>query len=165
MKIAKKYVSVVVLCAATFAADAATLENNRYRLELGADGTMTVGNKQVSGTRTFAPKFGVLLRTDDPKYRTSRNHETAYQVPSWNAISDGKGTQEFFAAGELISLTATGAKSNGGVAQWQFPANEKFSFSAEVTLPEGNAEPKITFHFTPKMDGWFSIGYMGAPEI
>lgn len=165
MKISKKYLPVLALCAATFVTNAATLENNRYHLELGANGTITVANKQVSGTRTFAPKFGVLWRADDPKYRTSRNHETAYQLPSWNAISDGKGTQEFFAAGELMSINATSAKSNGGVAQWQFPDNDKFSFSAEVTLPEGNGEPKITFHFAPKMDGWFSIGYMGAPEI
>lgn len=143
----------------------ATLENNRYRLEMRPDGTIELANKAVPGGRVFVPKFTVVRRADDPKFRISTEKEIAYPMPSWNAQSGGQGTRDFFDAGENIPLIATTAKQNGNAIEWGFAGQEDFSLRAELVLPPGTAEPTVTFHFTPKKSAWYSIGYTGAPQV
>ncbi|HRJ72676.1 MAG TPA: hypothetical protein PLS03_10650, partial [Terrimicrobiaceae bacterium] len=47
---------------------------------------------------------------------------------------------------------------------WEFAPHPGFTFAAEVALPEGTGTPRLTFTFTPAEAGWYSVGYVGAPE-
>ena len=48
---------------------------------------------------------------------------------------------------------------------WKFAPGDKFTLEATISLSDkSNQLPKIEFSFIPKMDGWYSVGYVGAPD-
>lgn len=71
-------------------------------------------------------------------------------------------TADYFLAAPLTELTAISATNQNGRIEWVFPANDKFSFKASLTVT-GKGFPRIEMILTPKADGWFSAGFTGAP--
>jgi|AGTN01.1.fsa_nt_gi hypothetical protein len=74
-------------------------------------------------------------------------------------------TANYFMVSPGVKISAIKAEDNGNEIIWHFEEQEKFSFSA--TLSKSNVAhglPKLQMTLTPKTDGWFSVGYLGAPE-
>lgn len=143
---------------------AQVLENDSYRVAVLPSGSLDVENKAARRVARFSPDFAVLWRDEDPKYALSPEKSVAYRIPTWNARVKGETTHDLFAAGDLIRLSATSSKFEGGRTAWVFSDHPSFSFAAELQLPAGKGEPQINFRISARKAGWFSAGFMGAPE-
>lgn len=75
---------------------------------------------------------------------------------------DGR-TPDYFRAAHTTTLTATAVKRVGRHLIWRFSDRSDFDLQARLTLRPGTEEPALHLTFTPKVEGWFSIGYTGAP--
>ena len=76
----------------------------------------------------------------------------------------GGRTANVFSVAPIAILEASSAEISGDRIVWTFPDRSAFSLKASVYLPEGIGEPKVSFTFRPKVDGYFSISYTGAPS-
>ncbi len=77
----------------------------------------------------------------------------------------GGRTANFFAAGKLKTLRASTSRSDGSKITWDFPADDTATVRLELDLPADGTAPRLRLKTTVKADGWYSFGYMGAPEI
>ena len=179
------------LSAQTAVVSAATgqLTNTSYWLEPLAAGVVRVHAGPVHAD--FAPAFTVLLRKDDPQFavRPNRVKGVGYSVETWftgaeesavpdsmnNMVGDGfdpkilKGNQkgrisDVFRAGERVTLTATSSEVRAGLIKWTFNGGGRFLLSATMSLP-ASGEPVLRVNFVPQKDGWYSVGYTGAPAV
>ncbi len=175
--------------AAVDSASTGQLTNPSYRLEPLAAGVVRVHAGPVHAD--FAPAFTVLRRTDDPQFavRPNRVKGVNYSIETWfnsegeiavpdstnNAVGDGfdpkilqgdqKGrTSDVFRAGDRISLTSASVAVRDGVIQWIFDGDARFLLSATLSLPV-TGEPVLHVNFVPQADGWYSVGYTGAPAV
>jgi hypothetical protein len=73
-------------------------------------------------------------------------------------------TSNMFLAGETVQLVAIDAEENEGRIHWRFPDNELVSLSASCEIDSDDPFPSISFQFTARRDGYYSVGYSGAPE-
>jgi hypothetical protein len=133
----------------------------------------------------FEPRFVVLAATNDPapQYRWADLGPGArdkYNVLTWQTkpvkkvakraakkehVADGFDPAADLAKdeGRTFDIFQTGAlETVNGSSDWKFPENSRFSLHA--TLGKGE-DPLLMFTFIPKQDGWYSIGYVGAPEV
>ena len=156
---------LLAFIAAASVASSQELSNEAYRIRLQKSGAVEVSAQGVPGARVFAPAFTVLSRQDDPKYDLSIEKSIAYRIPRWSTVGGKSSTHELFKAGQVTTLVASESEFSSQTIRWHFTATTAYTLEAELDLPTGNAEPRIRFHFTPKRDGWFSVGYTGAPEI
>ncbi len=74
-------------------------------------------------------------------------------------------TDDLFKAAPTTTIAASGAAAKNDGIYWTFPAHPSFSFEAKLTLPQGEAEPVLIFTFKPKKNGYYSVGYTGAPQF
>jgi hypothetical protein len=139
------------------------LENKLYRVHLEPGAAIEVSRKDSATARVFIPEFTLLARADDPGYGMSNDAETAYRVPTWKSLRKGK-TRDLFEAASPIRLSAAGAELQQSKIHWRFPEHPQITLEAELELGPGSQEPKVTFHFTSKQPGWYSLGYSGAPQ-
>lgn len=142
------------------------LKNDLYEVRLLTDGTVDV-TARSGVTRRFRPDFTVLVSEADPalNYGNVPEQIENLPLPNWQAGQGGGHTWDFFAAGENILLTATGADMRGGQIRWVFPVQARFQFEAQLSLPAGVSEPLITLHFKPRRAAWYAVGYSGAPTL
>ena len=165
------------------------LTNAGYRLEPLAAGVVRVHAGAVHAD--FAPIFTVLLRKDDPQFavRPNRVKGVGYSVETWftgeeefavadsmnTMVGDGfdpkilKGNQkgrisDVFRAGERVTLTAASSEVRDGLIKWTFDGGGRFLLSATMSLP-ASGEPVLSVRFVPQKDGWYSVGYTGAPAV
>jgi len=76
----------------------------------------------------------------------------------------GGRTANLFAAGRLTTLRAQSSRSDGRTITWDFPAHENVTVRAALDLPADGTAPRLRLSATAKADGWYSFGYVGAPE-
>jgi hypothetical protein len=76
----------------------------------------------------------------------------------------GGRTANLFSAGQLKTLRANTGRSDGRKILWDFPADETATVRAELDLPPDGTAPRLRLITTVKADGWYSFGYVGAPE-
>ena len=72
-------------------------------------------------------------------------------------------TADVFAAAPATRVSATKASLEGRAVRFELPDTSDFRLSATVSLPAGDAEPVLSFTLEPKIAGYFSVGYVGAP--
>jgi hypothetical protein len=70
----------------------------------------------------------------------------------------------FQADAERDTLRADSASIVNGAVRWHFPDRPSGKLEAELTLAAAG-DPSIQFRFTPKSNGWYSIGFTGAPAV
>ncbi|UDQ98760.1 hypothetical protein AAEX28_01415 [Lentisphaerota bacterium WC36G] len=70
---------------------------------------------------------------------------------------------DIFQSAPAFWLTATSAKVIENTIHFTFKEHPLFKLSAELKLPEGDSLPKFSYQFTALKDGYYSIGYVGAP--
>lgn len=166
----------------------------RYSLTAAESGAVTVKAPDGSEA-VFKPVFGVLSSPNDPKkalrwkeFGGQRKEDIMYNVLSWTGetvsapaaaaghVEDGfdpasdqalKGSDvvDVFRSGTLSIAEASSFEFADGRMTWVFPETENYTLRATVSLPEDGGEPVLDFHFTPKVNGWFSVGYLGAPAF
>ena len=141
----------------------------------------------------FAPKFTVLYRETDPKmaFRPAGVKEVNYNMPTWMAYQDKKADLEKterrhsdygdgFDAGVLagktdqrtlsifngardIEIEANKITQQSDTIFWHFPEHDMFNFEAFI-VPGVDNTPLLQFNLTPKKEGYYSVGYTGAPS-
>lgn len=142
----------------------------------------------------FNPKFTILYRQDDPQLAMRRSgiEGVPYNVVTWTThdgekgdlkaiakdisqegdgfdprILDGKvesRTPNYYKSGQLILHEATGAKEGADSVVFEFAAHELFTFQAVIKKNPGGY-PLLTYTLKPKVAGYFSVGYSGAPAF
>ena len=145
-------------------------------------------------TYQFQPSFSIIYSEENPDMamRPAGIEGVPYNIITWTAykgksadlgkvkrsdssVGDGfddtilegeaaKRSSNPFNAGKVFPINAASLEMKEGTVQMIFDDHEFFNFSAEVSDLEGR-HPSITFRITPKKDGFFSVGYTGAPEF
>lgn len=179
-------------CLGVSTAALAALSNEDYRVEITEGGAISVINL-AGGNGIFRPQFVVIQTPADPKYsmRYLDIPGVRYHAASWltdkkssslgktnTEVEGGDGfvaetqkaetqgrTVDVFQSGSLTRLEAAGAVEKDGKIEWTFAKNPAFQFSASVELPAGHGEPRLTYSFKPSQEGWYSVGYTGAPAV
>ena len=141
----------------------ADLQNDAYTVRALVDGNVEIGSKGGQ-SRVFAPVFTVLHRVGSPEFGRKLTTEEDYVLPTWqHARATGRTYNVFESANADRVMAATATIENAAV-QWDPPGNAFFSLHATLTLPPGDADPLLTFTVTARQEGWYSVGYSGAPE-
>ncbi|MSU51068.1 MAG: hypothetical protein EXS37_18590 [Opitutus sp.] len=96
--------------------------------------------------------------------RTATQHVEDGFDPNVDRGYGGGRTANFFAAGQLKTLRASTGRSDGRKIVWDFPADDTATVRAELDLPPDGTAPRLRLITTVKVDGWYSFGYVGAPE-
>lgn len=156
-------------------------------MTVSSEGGVLVKNGAVEGR--FEPVFVIISAERDPKLAMQRVDipHVSYNVPTWlsagpsekfkklddktqggdgideeKPVAGGENrTADIFRSGNTRTVRATGAKLEGRRVTWAFADPE---LTAWVELPEGNGEPELGYQFVPENAGWYSVGYLGAPE-
>ena len=73
-------------------------------------------------------------------------------------------TANYYHAAPRTTVVATAAQLENGAIHWRFDAHPLFELSATVRLPEGAGPPTLNWETTLNRDGYYSVGYTGAPR-
>lgn len=169
------------------------LQNNDCRVSIvnvtDLQITLNDGTKRV-----FKPDFTILHTKENPQKKLRRgevgtNHGKTpdYKVATWGQVvvnnNDPKAhvmdgfnpendrgielgrTSDYFQAGTNESVTAQSAELSKDTIKWSFPEVAGSQLSAKIKLPAGKGPPELTFKFVPGKEGYYSIGYTGAPSV
>jgi hypothetical protein len=142
---------------------------------------------------TYDLDFYILYRQDDPKLklRPAGLEKVNYNVPTWIAIDKsladletnvrdaataGDGfdasilegsadsrTANYFAAGQVIQVAPETVTRVGNSIHLRFDDHKNFGLSATIKL--GGKYPQLDYRFTPKTEGFYSVGFMGSPSF
>lgn len=167
--------------------------NTRERHQILIEDDLLVIKKNGM-TYQFKPDFSIIYSEEDPNMamRPAGIDGVPYNITTWtayqgkkadlgqvkrseSAVGDGfddtilegaaaKRSSNPFNAGTVFPIRASAMEWREGAVQLIFEEHEWFHLSAEVSNLEGES-PSITFKLKPKKDGYFSVGYTGAPEF
>ncbi len=140
------------------------LENKQYKVQLLDDASVEITCNGHSAFR-FEPNFTVLYSSTQVLLTSDRISNPYYRVIAWQKSGNKEKTKDLFKAAQVINIKAVQAKQTANQLSWIFPEHPLFSLRAELSVPDGKGEPQIRFQFVPKNNGWYSIGYTGAPEM
>lgn len=151
------------------------------RLTANNDASVTVSLAGATPkTYRIEPRFIVMQRADNPKlsYQDGRKFDNALgtlKLPGWTKPNSTNLTLNFFEAAQPVSLRAKSARQTGNEIVWTFPAHASFTLTASLTLPRsgrsagavpgGADEPMVRYQLTPKLAGYYSVGFAGMPEL
>jgi hypothetical protein len=180
---------ILISIGATTAAAEVVLRNDAYEVRSHQDGSFDIQNRE-GDVRRFTANFTVLqsFKNPHPQVRGGKIQRVEYNLLTWGAsdkikidpnarVEDGydpnldaaygKGrTPDLFAAAsKRVVLAAKGAEASNGGIRFSFDANDHFTIEASLTVPAGSQPPLVSYQFTPRQDGWYSVGYTGAPEV
>ncbi len=147
------------VCLAVSPTDAAA----EYELRLVDDGAVHV-SVQGSDPVRFEPEFKILFTDQQITQRRFRRELPNHEVTAWQIRGQRDPVVNPFEVADVHKIRATGSEERDGVLHWSFPEHELFALEAEVRRSEDGKEPQVHFRFTAKKDGFFSVGYAGAPE-
>jgi len=166
----------------------ARFSNGSYTVDVREDASLRIAADDSPGRR-FEPRFVLLSRDEDPEldFRRSSLDWVDYSVVTWkhddgdatlsetgaDRVGDGwdqnvydgetaDRTADVFAAGECQYLDDPAVRVRDGEIQWIFE-RDSGSLTATVTLPTDGSEPTLSTTFEANREGWFSVGYVGAP--
>ncbi len=115
---------------------------------------------QTQGLLYNVPTWGKAESfTLDP----SLHIEDGYDPETDRAYGEGR-TANYFMSAPSVKLSPVKLKKKGKSFIWQYDSEDGHSFSAVVEPdPRYGGMPRLHFEFTPSGQGWYSIGYVGAP--
>ena len=179
-------VMILTVAPATAQAEAA------YQLVPKDADTVTVSRKDV-GEVDLDLRFTVFFATGSPdmSFRNA-SAGVEYTMPSWAnkalkgsdgtieqvdsflSVGDGfdpsvlkgskdKRTADIFKSSAWVTLSASKSVKTGTGFAFTFPEHPMFELQAELSLPDPAAPPVLSYRLTPKVKGYYSVGYMGAP--
>ena len=113
----------------------------------------------------FRPEFTILYRADDPGLGQSRYSKISYTLPYWRSLDNGElQNRDYYKSAEVINIKASKLIKTGASSTLVFPKNALFSLEVDINIPDGGF-PEMALRFTPKEQGYFSVGYTGAMHI
>ncbi len=144
-----------------------------YSLRRLPDGSAEVSRGAIK--ETFRPRFTVVRADSDPEMRLTRSFPDprerkqmtdpeGYRLPSWRKTGSAERTEVLFDAGAVTTVEAASSTERGGGIAWTFRDRDDFGLEAWIQPGQDGSEPVISFRFTPKRPGWYTVGYTGAPE-
>jgi hypothetical protein len=74
-------------------------------------------------------------------------------------------TADVFALKNKTLIQPVSAKTKKGNLEFRYNATENFDFSATIKKAKKGGCPELIFSLTPKVKGYFSVVYVGAPKI
>jgi hypothetical protein len=165
----KKIYTVTVNRGVPAESEPAVLENSEYRITEQEDYSFIIEQKSTGASGRFVPHFTVLSQAAAPskgsgkitgaKQGTESQAELNYTVLAWG------GNPDFHAApGVRAEHTASSSVYANNQITWGFAAGDGYTLSAELQLPAGKEEPKLTYTLTPTEARYYSIGFTGAPS-
>ena len=144
-------------------------------------------------TFNYTSSFVVFYSAKDPglAIKAGDFKNTQYSIPTWlsnqadlkarkrtnDQVGDGfddkiltanneKRTANLFGAAELtFNLNPISFSKKSGIIRFEYTENDQFSFSAELSYSEQFFLPLLKYTITPKVKGYFSVGYAGAPQV
>ncbi|MDR2916128.1 MAG: hypothetical protein LBV74_15100 [Tannerella sp.] len=176
-----KYLVLSIFCIGALAGHGqnSNIKNNRIEITLNGE------------VISFSTEFTLLYSATDPKLSTkyASIKNVGYSLPVWNtnvkeaaleqnnrtAAQYGDGfdddilsksiqpvTANIFVSGERHVFTSDGMVETGKEYQFNYPE----SVYGKLTVYAANGQyPTLTYEFIPSRDGYYSVGYTGAPSI
>jgi hypothetical protein len=170
MKLVRDLICFALLLAG--AATTATAQQPAYRLGTAPNGAVTV--ERDDKRAVYQPVFTIIRAETDPKLHLSGFASTPgeslenvnvenYPLPRWNAMNGSRVTDVVYEAGSVTEVRATESRAlaDGAVA-WSFQPNSNFTLEAEVRAVSAEP-PRISWKFTARTPGWYTVGYTGSP--
>ena len=144
---------------------------------------------------SFKPDFIVIFNEKDPEIalKPSGLKKVPYNIPTWkttesnladynqqavSASMAGDGfddkilrsakqnrTANIYHAGTTYTLSATKAQKVGDSIVYTFPEHALFTLKAWLIKKSNSKYAHIRFTLVPKKDGFYSVGYVGAPAF
>jgi hypothetical protein len=181
-KVSIAFIVISILSCTSGNSDSVFIENNHIVIRRGGI------------TYQFQPTFSIIYSEENPNMamRPADIEGVPYNIITWEAykgksadlgkvkrsdssVGDGfddtilegeaaNRSSNPFNAGKVFPITAASLEMKEGMVQLIFDDHEFFKFSAEVSDLEGR-NPSVTFKLKPKKEGFFSVGYTGAPEF
>ena len=169
------------------------MENERFRIEVRDSNTIVMREAATSSRTftldfvVLVNKQDPLLRlrplSGGPRYTVSTwaaadpakaSPLKTASGPDHFAVGDGfdpsiltggtKGrTADVFQAAPSFWISAKSYALTDHGLEFSFHDHPLFSLTARLTLEAGTAFPSLSFEFKPAQDGYYSVGYMGAP--
>lgn len=110
--------------------------------------------------RKISSEFTIFYSTEDPIYGFGRRATGGSPVANWGEEKD----ENIWNQAQTTVLSPTGFQLNGNSIRLSYVENEYFSFSATISLPEGEGVPLISWNIDSKADGYFAVVYAGLEE-
>jgi hypothetical protein len=171
------------------------ISNKRFRLTVVEKQKISIIHKRSGKQFEFVPRFRILFRTDDPlmAFRPANIANVPYNVVTWlslpeqetSRLSDqewdktqqGDGfdarilaagstnrTAELFLAGHPTDLVPIKTELTDSALVFYYLPEDSSRFRAWLTLRE-DGYPELTYEFVPAREGYYSIGFTGAPSF
>lgn len=163
-----------------------------YHIRIGKNNQVIVSNKTI-GEYIFSGEFILISREEDPNLQMKNFTNYRYFSSSWEVnslpaekmikekkqdsssggdgidqrMSDVKNRRTFdlFFAGKNQSVLPIGVEQDGSVIRFIYPKNTEYEFNAWIECQKGGDNPTIKYRFKPKQNGFYSVGYLGAPSF
>jgi hypothetical protein len=144
-------------------------------------------------SQRYRLSFQVLYRKDDPRMelRPAGLDRVSYNVPTWLAIDKSRAdlkatvrdaatagdgfddsildrstdarTANYFASGEVIGIEPDEVVRVDDVIHLRFADHALFRLEASIDL--GDQYPRLDYTLRPKAEGYYSVGFTGAPQF
>lgn len=142
------------------------LRNSRYEVTYDGSTRFISVEELASGKREqFTPTFVVLFKSTatTPKVIsiTEEVENIGYHTVGW----DGEPNLFDAKAGNIRKRSvASCVKESANRLRFAYTNSGEFTIESTLTLPEGDAEPILEGSVTAQVQGYYSLGYYGAPE-
>jgi hypothetical protein len=73
-------------------------------------------------------------------------------------------TANLFHAASQVYVTAEKVLTDSTALKYVFPEHPLFTLQARVSLPQEDRPPVLQYVFTPRKEGYYAVGYVGAPS-
>jgi len=171
------------------------LHNDRFSITVGEDHKAVIRDQRSGKEFNFLPSFRILFRKDNPdmSLQPANIPGVSYNVITWLSlpgqnddglkgkewdktqqgdgfdprILDAKGksrTANLFKAGHSKNLFPVKTELTDSATVFHYRLEDSSRFRAWLSLKE-NGFPELKFEFVPGKEGFYSIGYTGAPSF
>lgn len=138
---------------------------DEYAFRLLDDYAVEVSVTGIEAVR-FEPEFTVLYTEERILQVREQLTLPRYRVAAWRKPGAREVTKNQFEAATPYRLRADSAElSEDGAVRWSFPEHPDFELVAGLRPSEEVGEPQLWFRMTAKKQGYYSVGYTGAPEL
>lgn len=169
--------------------------SNKFRVTVDEELKIIIEEKHSGNQFRFDPSFLVLFREDNPDmaHRPANIPGVPYNVVTWLSVpgldsaashfkewdktqqGDGfderilaadasKRSADLFQAGHSMILYPSHVELTESALVFHYEPEDSSMFRAFLSLHD-NGYPKLTFEFIPAKEGFYSIGYTGAPSF
>lgn len=160
---------VACLCVFAQSGESLSISNERYQISTSAtvrEGTGVAVKRldNANANSQLLPEITIVYAKQNPNLKQTNADANRYPVCGWQKPGTQSVENNLFNAGALATYRATKVKTvSNNQLQFDFPNTPQGKLSLLVTLPSGTEAPLLEMQFTPRTDGWYSLGFTGLP--